>query len=274
MGGIAGSIGTASVAGLLNTTLGVASYLAFTVDEVTLNGAENGLEISGSGERIGGAIGEAIGGSIANTSVSNLAEVKGNNMAGGFIGLAGPGDLAGTDGGLTVNLLGLNYVLKLSNLLSLGQAVEVKVTDATVSGIADGFSVEATGSRSDNSTVEYAASGFAARSNSTKIENCQVQALKSVTATENGGSAGGFVGISKTGGLAEVGDETSVKALIEANGLVNAVKYLIPSYTECTVTYVTGGGVAADIAGGFAGDFQSGTVDNQLAGEGKLLRCL
>lgn len=268
VGGIAGSIGTASVAGLLNTTLGVASYLAFTVDEVTLNGAENGLEISGSGERIGGAIGEAIGGSIANTSVSNLAEVKGNNMAGGFIGLAGPGDLAGTDGGLTVNLLGLNYVLKLSNLLSLGQAVEVKVTDATVSGIADGFSVEATGSRSDNSTVEYAASGFAARSNSTKIENCQVQALKSVTATENGGSAGGFVGISKTGGLAEVGDETSVKALIEANGLVNAVKYLIPSYTECTVTYVTGGGVAADIAGGFAGDFQSGTVDNQAAGEG------
>ena len=37
----------------------MASYLAFTVDEVTLNGAENGLEISGSGERIGGAIGEA-----------------------------------------------------------------------------------------------------------------------------------------------------------------------------------------------------------------------
>ena len=89
-----------------------------------------------------------------------LQKSNGNNMAGGFIGLAGPGDLAGTDGGLTVNLLGLNYVLKLSNLLSLGQAVEVKVTDATVSGIADGFSVEATGSRSDNSTVEYAASGI------------------------------------------------------------------------------------------------------------------
>ncbi|MFR5701411.1 MAG: hypothetical protein ACLUD0_05805 [Eubacterium ramulus] len=100
-----GSIGTASVAGLLNTTLGVASYLAFTVDEVTLNGAENGLEISGSGES--GSVVQPekpSGGSIANTSVSNLAVVKGNNMAGGFIGLAGPGDLAGTDGGLTVNL--------------------------------------------------------------------------------------------------------------------------------------------------------------------------
>ena len=34
VGGIAGSMGTASVAGLLNTTLGVASYLAFTVDNV------------------------------------------------------------------------------------------------------------------------------------------------------------------------------------------------------------------------------------------------
>ena len=50
-------------------------------------------------------------------------------------------------------LLGLNYILKLSNLLSLGQAVEVNIDSSSVSGINSGFTVEATGSREDNSTT-------------------------------------------------------------------------------------------------------------------------
>ena len=61
--------------------------------------------------------------------------------------MSGPGELVGTDGGLTVNLLGLNYLLKLNNLLSLGQAVEVTITNANVKGIESGFTVEATGVR-------------------------------------------------------------------------------------------------------------------------------
>lgn len=261
VGGIAGSLGTASVAGLLNTTLGVASYLAFTVDDVTLNGAADGFAVSGN-ERVGGGFGEAIGGSVTNVSVNNLASVTGENLVGGFIGLSGPGELVGTDGGLTVNLLGLNYLLKLNNLLSLGQAVEVTITNANVKGIESGFTVEATGVREENSVRDYTASGFMARSNSTKAENAHVTNLKSVTAAKDGGYAAGFVAISKTGGLAEVGDDNSVKSLLEANELVNAIGYLIPSYTNCTVSYVNGGSVTGDVAGGFAADFQSGTVDN------------
>lgn len=266
IGGIAGSLGTASVAGLLNTTLGVASYLAFTVDSVTLNGAADGFAVSGT-ERVGGGFGEAIGGSVTNVSVNNLASVTGENLVGGFIGLSGPGELVGSDGGLTVNLLGLNYLLKLNNLLSLGQAVEVTITNANVNGIKSGFTVEATGVREENSVRDYTASGFMARSNSTKVENAHVTNLKSVTAANDGGYAAGFVAISKTGGLAEVGDDNSVKSLIEANGLVNAIGYLIPSYTNCTVSYVNGGSVTGDIAGGFTADFQSGTVNNQARGE-------
>ena len=251
-GGIAGSLGTASVAGLLNTTLGVASYLAFTVDGVTLNGITDGFSVSGN-ERVGGGFGDAIGGTINNVSVNNLKSVEGKNYAGGFIGLSGPGELVGTDGGLTVNLLGLNYLLKLNNLLSLGQAVEVTITNANVKGIESGFTVEATGVREGNSVRDYTASGFIARSNSTKVENAHVTNLKTVTATNDGGYAAGFVAISKTGGLAEVGDDNSVKSLLEAKGLVNAIGYLIPSYTNCTVS--------------FAADFQSGTVNNQSRGE-------
>ena len=265
VGGIAGSMGTASVAGLLNTTLGIASYLAFTVDNVHVNGAENGFTIKGN-ERVAGGFGDTIGGSITTVSINNLASIEGNNLVGGFIGLSGPGDLAGTDGGLTVNLLGLNYLLKLNNLLSLGQAIEVKIKDTYVSGIKDGFTVHAKGSRDSNSVRDYSASGFIAKSGSTKIDNSHVTNLKSVNAADDGGYASGFVGISKTGGLAEVADDNSIKSLIETNGLVNAVGYLIPKYTNCTVSFVNGGSVTADVAGGFAADFQSGTVDNSSRG--------
>lgn len=266
VGGIAGSMGTASVAGLLNTTLGVASYLAFTVDNVHVNGAGSGFTVTGN-ERVGGGFGDAIGGSITTVSINNLASTEGNNLVGGFIGLSGPGDLAGTDGGLTVNLLGLNYILKLNNLLSLGQAIEVKIKDTNVNGTTAGFTVHAKGSRDSNSVRDYSASGFIAKSGSTKVEDSHVTNLKSVKAADDGGYASGFVTISKTGGLADVADDNSIKSLIEANGLVNAVGYLIPKYTNCTVSFVNGGSVTADVAGGFAADFQSGTVDNGSRGE-------
>ena len=264
VGGIAGSMGTASVAGLLNTTLGVASYLAFTVDNVYISG--NDLRIEGN-ERVGGGLGDALGGSIKTVKIDNLNSVEGNNYVGGFIGLSGPGDLAGTDGGLTVNLLGLNHVLKLNHLLSLGQAIEVKINNVNVNGVTNGFTVHAKGSREGKSVRDYSASGFIAKSGSTKVENSHVSNLKSVQAADNGGYASGFVAISKTGGLAEVADDTSIKSLIEANGLVSAVGYLIPKYTNCTVSFVNGGSVTADVAGGFAADFQSGTVDNSSRGE-------
>ena len=265
VGGIAGSMGTASVAGLLNTTLGVASYLAFTVDNVHVNGAENGFTITGN-ERVAGGFGDTIGGSITTVSINNLASIEGNNLVGGFIGLSGPGDLAGADGGLTVNLLGLNYLLKLNNLLSLGQAIEVKINKVNVNGATNGFTVHAKGSRDSNSVRDYSASGFIAKSGSTKVKDSHVTNLKSVKAADDGGYASGFVAISKTGGLADVADDTSIKSLIEANGLVNAVGYLIPKYTNCTVSFVNGGSVTADVAGGFAADFQSGTVDNSSRG--------
>ena len=266
VGGIAGSMGTASVAGLLNTTLGVASYLAFTVDNVHVNGAGSGFTVTGN-ERVGGGFGDAIGGSITTVSINNLASTEGNNLVGGFIGLSGPGDLAGTDGGLTVNLLGLNYLLKLNNLLSLGQAIEVKINKVNVNGVTNGFTVHAKGSRDSNSVRDYSASGFIAKSGSTKVEDSHVTNLKSVKAADDGGYASGFVAISKTGGLADVADDDSIKSLIEANGLVNAVGYLIPKYTNCTVSFVNGGSVTADVAGGFAADFQSGTVDNSSRSE-------
>ena len=266
-GGVAGSVTTASVTGLLNNTLGVGSFLGFIVRSVTVTGVDVGYAVTATDNYAGGALGEAIGGDVQSVTLHQLKSVTAKNRCGGFVGCAGPGDLAGANG-LTVNLLGLNHLLNVSNLLSVAEGIRVKITDAHVDGITDGFTIQAKGSNDDGETVDYVAGGFIGKSNSCEISQSDVKNLKEVTANDTDGNAGGFIGTSSTGGLADVADETEIKALISANGLLNAVKYLIPSYTQCTVSYVSGGGVTADTAGGFAGSFQSGTVNNQAAGEG------
>ena len=267
VGGIAGSVTTANVTGLLNNTLGIGNFLGFTVHHVTVTGVNDGYTVEAKDNYAGGALGEAVGGDVDTVTLNQVKSVTAKNRVGGFIGCAGPGDLAGGNG-LTLNLLGLNNLLKVENLLSVAEGVRVKINEAHVNGIAGGMTVEATGTNSNGEVVDYTAGGFIGKSDSCEIIKSDVKNLKEVTANDKDGFAGGFVGSSQTGGLADVAGEADVKALLNAKKLLGAVKYLLPSYTECTVTYVDKGGVAADTAGGFAGNFQSGTVNNQDAGEG------
>ena len=264
-GGIAGSVTTANVTGLLNNTLGIGNFLGFTVHHITVTGVNDGYTVEAKENYAGGALGEAVGGDVDTVTLNQVKSVTAKNRVGGFIGCAGPGDLAGGNG-LTLNLLGLNNLLKVENLLSVAEGVRVKINEAHVNGITGGMTVEATGTNGE--VVDYTAGGFIGKSNSCEIIKSDVKNLKEVTANDKDGFAGGFVGSSQTGGLADVAGKADVKALLNANKLLGAVKYLLPSYTECTVTYVDKGGVAADTAGGFAGNFQSGTVNNQDAGEG------
>lgn len=265
-GGVAASVGTASISGLLNNTLGLGDFIGFTVEDVRVTGVDAGYTVSAVGNYAGGGFGEAVGGMIDNVQLNKLKSVTARNRAGGFAGVAGPGDLAGA-GGLQLSLLGLD-ILKINNLLALGQGVEVEITDSTVTGIPEGYTVTATGSNGAGEVVDFTAAGFLAKSNSTEIQRCHAYNLKQVTAADTDGYAGGFLGTSETGGLADVADEESLLELIEVNGLVDAVGYLIPRYINCTVSYVDGGGVRADVAGGFVADFQSGTVDNGDRGSG------
>ena len=266
-GGIAGSVTTANVTGLLNNTLGIGNFLGFTVHHVTVTGVNDGYTVEAKENYAGGALGEAVGGDVDTVTLNQVKSVTAKNRVGGFAGCAGPGDLAGGNG-LTLNLLGLNNLLKVENLLSVAEGVRVKINEAHVNGIAGGMTVEATGTNSNGEVVDYTAGGFIGKSNSCEIIKSDVKNLKEVTANDKDGFAGGFVGSSQTGGLADVANDADIKKLINVNGLLSAVKYLIPSYTMCTVTYVDKGGVTADTAGGFAGNFQSGTVNNHDAGEG------
>lgn len=260
-GGMIGRVTTASASGILNKTLGIGNYLKFVVKDTIVTGTGDS-SISAQENYAGGAFGTASGGDISEVNITNLKSVTAENYAGGFAGSAGTGSLAEANG---LNILGLVTV---SNLLSIGDGITTKLSQCRTSGTSEGMTVSATGKNVDGGVSDFIAGGFIGKCNSAKVENSAVENLKSVFSDVLDGYAGGFIGISRTGGLAEVSDETGVTSLIQAGNLVNAVGYLIPSYKACTVSYVKGGGVTADTAGGFAGDFQSGTVDNQANGEG------
>ncbi len=280
VGGIAGLAGTANVSGLLNDTIGVGDFKKFEFNDIIVVGGtdygddsgNDGLKVwgrkpnvgneTGAGYYIGGGFGLAMGGDLLRIDLSRLNMVEGVNCVGGFAGCVGPGELLGT-GGLNLQLLGLS-LLNANNLLSVGQGLETQVQHVNVTGIPDGFTVEATGANASGENRVYCAGGFFGRSNSTNADDCHVDNLYWVKANTTDGRAGGFIGVSEVGGLASMDDSegTQISALVDAGNLLNAVGYLIPEYTNVDTTYVDGGYVEAGWAGGFAADFQSGTVDN------------
>lgn len=275
-GGVAGGLGTASVGGVLNTTIGLGGYLPFNVSSTKVSGVADGFTVTAGESCAAGGIGKATGGKVGRADdayasaaaapetsvveIANIKSVSAKNNAGGFAGVVGPGDLASTGG---LDLLGLG-ALKLNGLLSVADGLEVKMGGVAVSGVPSGMAVEAKGNNNaDGGTTRFAAAGFVASANSAEVTDGHVKNLASVTAHLEDGVAGGFVGVSRTGGLADVADEAAIKGLLSASNLLNAVGYMIPSYTNVDVSYINGGRVSADMAGGFAGDFQSGKVENQ-----------
>lgn len=275
-GGVAGEMETAAVGGLLNNTLGIGSlkdlagggFTAFEVSDVTVAGVDGGFTVAVTDYNAGGAIGLATGGEVSNVKVNNLSSVTGTGEVGGFIGQAAAGSTLGADG---IDLLGL---VKLSGLLSVAQSTRLTVDDSTVTGIDDaGFTV--TAKEGDSSpTTQHTAGGFYGRASSTETSNSHVANLAQVTAPSENGLAGGFVGLSTTGGLASVvSDEDeggSVlgdlfdKGLLSVDDLLGAVPYMVPSYRCTDVTYVAisdGYNVKGDVAGGYAGLFESGEVN-------------
>ncbi len=261
-GGVAGNLTTASAAGILNTTLGIGNYLPFQIEDVTVTGIDSGYSVTATENYAGGGFGYAIGGTIKNVTLSNAGTVTANNYAGGFIGVGGTGDLASASG---LNVLGLNLV-EIKNLLSVAQGVALTIDNSSVAGIQNGLKISAIGEKEgENSTEKFLASGFIASANSVDISNSHVTNLQSVTANETVGYAGGFIGISRTGGLADVVGEQEDLSALGIDGLLGAVPYLIPSYTKCTVSYISNGEnaqIKAAVAGGFVAELQSGTIDN------------
>lgn len=274
-GGLAGSIATASAVGVINKTVGVGKMLAFEANNVTITGYKAdadageqeipGFTVEAGRNYAGGAFGRAIGGSAGSIAVKDLYKVTSSNYAGGFAGSAGTGSLASAGG---LDILGLG-VVEIKNLLSVAQAVILKVDNCSVSGQAGvGCTVETTGSNNANETSDFLAGGFVGQCCSAEITNSSVNELKAVISNEKDGYAGGFIASSYAGGLADITgkQEGGLSGLIDLNSLLSAVDYLIPQYTNCTVGYSADPDdavqVDAAVAGGFVADMTGGVIDN------------
>ena len=262
-GGLIGQAQMASAGGLLDTTLAIGNYMKFSIKDTQITGVEDGYIVS-SKEEAGGVVGEAVGGTIQSVHVDNIGKVSASHYAGGFAAITGTGSLAGSGG---LDILGLGLI-KVEGLLSVADAIETKIQECSVTGISNGFEV-CIENQNPNKEDRYLAGGFLANSASTVTKGCYVKNLKSVRADMDNGIAGGFAAISTASSLASVAgdDGIGLEGIVDINGLLNAVNYLVPKYDACTVSYVTNNNgeaqVKADIAGGFVGEFQSGMVNQE-----------
>lgn len=268
-GGIAGSLNVASGGGLVNNTLGLNNLIPFVVDDVDVSG--DGFTVSAAGDYAAGGVGVVTGGHVRDVEVSGVSNITASNYAGGFFGASGTGSVV-SDGG--INLLGLNLV-QINNLLKVGAAVQTTADTITVSGVDAGMKVTATGDGTSTDAGEkpVTAGGFVALGSATAVSSAHVANLASVSANVHdsaiaaNGQAGGFVGESTASGLADVADKDSILSLVDIDGLLGAVTYLLPTYTDVDVSFVGEASVKADSAGGFAGTFEAGTVDNSAREE-------
>ena len=271
-GGISGSITTANPIGVLNTTIGVGSYLPFSLVNTTVSG--NNLTVQAGKKYAAGGVGLVLGGTVNQVSVTGLADISARNYAGGFAGRAGTGGLAETQG---LDLLGLGLI-KIDNLLSVVQGVAVEISDTHVTGMEQGFSIFSSGEVEAADGESILSGGFIAEAVGIKIENSDVTRLKEAKVQKQEGKnsyAGGFAGRSHTGGLAGLAKEEEdgslkLPGLVSLDSPLDLLPYLLPKYTNCKVKFVSNEGstqVEAQYAGGFFGAMQSGEVDNSSSEE-------
>lgn len=269
-GGIAGSVVTADAIGVLNNTLGIGQFIPFELSQVSAEGT--GWTVTATEKYAAGACGLMLGGKADTVTVSGIQSIQAGNYAGGFAGRTGASGLASAGG---LDVLGL---VKLNNVLSLADGVRVTIQNCETVGASGGLTILSEGRAALTDGEDFTAGGFIGESVASVVEHSHVSNLKSVTAKHDeikSSYAGGFVGRSHTGGLAGLAQEDEdgklkLPGILEVDSLLNLVPYLLPKYIDTTVTFVSNEGnpqVEGKLAGGYAGEMQSGNVDNSTSRE-------
>lgn len=270
-GGIAGSVVTADAIGVLNQTLGVGQFIPFELSQVSVEGTN--WTVTATEKYAAGACGLMLGGTADGVTINNIQNITAGNYTGGFAGRTGASSLASAGG---LDVLGL---VKLKNVLSLANGIQVTIKNCQTIGAASGLTILSNGTAVLTDGEDFIAGGFIGESVASVVENSHVKNLKSVAAKRDtnktkGSYAGGFLGRSHTGGLAGLAEKEDgnlkLPGIVTVDSLLNLVPYLLPKYTNTTVTFISNGEdpqVEGQIAGGYAGAMQSGKVDNSTIAE-------
>ena len=270
-GGIAGSVVTADAIGVLNQTLGVGQFIPFELSQVSVDGTD--WIVTATEKYAAGACGLMLGGKAEGVTINNIQSITAGNYTGGFAGRTGASSLASAGG---LDVLGL---VKLKNVLSLANGIQVTIENCKTVGADSGLTILSNGTAVLTDGEDFIAGGFIGESVASVVESSHVKNLKSVVANRDtnktkGSYAGGFLGRSHTGGLAGLAEKEDenlkLPGIVTVDSLLNLVPYLLPKYTNTTVTFISNGEdpqVEGQIAGGYAGAMQSGKVDNSTIAE-------
>jgi len=267
-GGVAGSVVTADAIGVLNNTLGVGQFIPFELSQVSVDGKD--WSVTATEKYAAGACGLMLGGTADTVTVNGVQSIEAGNYTGGFAGRTGASSLASAGG---LDILGL---VKLNNVLSLANGIQVTIKNSEITGVDSGLTVLSDGTAALTDGEDFTAGGFIGESVASVVEASHVRNVKSVTAKHSdtkGSYVGGFVGRSHTGGLAGLAQEDEdgklkLPGILEVSSLLSLVPYLLPKYTNTTVTFASNEGepqVEGQLAGGYAGAMQSGKVDNSTS---------
>ncbi len=232
---------TADAIGVLNNTLGVGQFIPFELSQISAEGTD--WTVTATEKYAAGACGLMLGGTADSVKVNGIQSIQAGNYAGGFAGRTGASSLVSAGG---LDVLGL---VKLNNVLSLANGVQVTIKNCEIVGVNTGLTVLSDGTAALTDGEDFTAGGFIGESVASVVEASHVRNLKSVAAKHNqtkSSYAGGFVGRSHTGGLAGLAQEDEdgklkLPGILEVDSLLSLVPYLLPKYTDTTVTFRSNG---------------------------------
>ena len=188
-------------------------------------------------------------GAIMTTYIQGIASVSGVDDVGGIVGegrLCSAADVLG-------NVTAVQYErFEITNVQMNTNGTELTVKATGPDSVAGG-------------AIGYAAGGIMDR---VKVSN--VKSASAVSGETPTGYAGGFVGRLVPASVAgQDNNGLDVLGVLSVNDLLGAVEAIAPECTSCEVHFADASGdqsdganVCADVAGGFVGEMQSGTVDD------------
>lgn len=163
--------------------------------------------------------------------------VKAAQYAGGYVGKLDIGNAAAVGNGL-----GLidQYVLDLTDALSILAAVSSSIETSDVTGDTGGYAVLANGVNEDGNEIGHAG-GYAGSVNGSLITNSDAHNFGYIIGQE---TAGGYVGNMEPGSVAEViGDVDVIGGLVSAENVASLLQTFIPRIISSSTDAVPCGGV-------------------------------
>ena len=199
--------------------------------------------------------------------------VKAAQYAGGYVGKLDIGNAAAVGNGL-----GLidQYVLDLTDALSILAAVSSSIKTSDVTGDTGGYAVLANGVNEDGNKIGHAG-GYAGSVNGSLITDSDAHNFAYIIGQE---TAGGYVGNMEPGSVAEViGDVDVIGGLVSAENVASLLQTFIPRIISSSTDAVPCGGVVRaespsceteaggtllrGAAGGYAGHNNGGRIEGE-----------